>query len=201
MNPLKQYAVWSLPLFPHHKRLSLRAAWIIVLPLCFISSNPQPVFAVPLEGRIGVLGLPASPSSIGAEIDLGYSDIPMSLGLQAAATIPSPPYPSHLSVLGRSTPVFPSDTPAFGILGGVTLMSTTGSPGGTRWSTSSFLGAIYQQAWGPIWLRIAPNTSIPYDLPLMLTAGPPWLEVGYRIGVVELSLRSSLLPLKVAARF
>lgn len=164
---------------------------------------PAPVYAEspPLVGRIAVMAMPMSSPALGAESELGMPDLPMTLGLRCVATFPSPPMPAYYSLIARTTPVFPDEAPAFGVLGAAALLSTTSTPAGTSANTALAVGLTYQQAWGGAWWRLSPNVMFPFDLIGTLMIAPPWLEIGYDFGLVDLSLRTTATPLGLAIRF
>lgn len=178
-------------------RGSLVGAWAAVLATC------PPAFAdtAPLGGRLAFMAMPLAPPALGAEFEVGLRSFPLTLGLRSIGTFPSLPMPAYQSVMARTTPVHPNEGPAFGLLGAAALLSMTFTPAGTTTNYAFAAGLTYQQAWGSVWLRLSPNVMFPLDLMATLMIAPPWLEVGYNFGGIDVSLRSTATPLGLTFRF
>ena len=197
---------------------------IVVLPLLLLGV-PSPADALPLDVKAGVSGVP--PLSLAGEAELGWAGTPFKLAGQAFTIFGS--Y-GQMSGWGEFSHAIRSNSNV-GLLAGINfdwhrrasvgLGATDPSLYPGRWGY--LIGAFYTHDWGTWWMRVAPSISlVPLD-PLAprpdqpdqgyvyrtdinvsrsLVAGPPWLELGYRVlPGVELSLQSSLAPLKASVVF
>lgn len=197
---------------------------IVVLSLLLLGM-PARADALPLDVKIGVSGAP--PFSLAGEAELGWAGMPFKLAGQAFTIFGG--Y-GQMTGWGEFSHAFSSNSSARLLAGanldwrrrasvGLGPPDTALYPG--RWGY--LIGAFYAQDWGSWWMRMAPSISlVPLDpiaprpdqpdqgyvyqtdvnVVRSLMAGPPWLEVGYRVMPgVEVSLQSSLAPLKASVVF
>ncbi len=182
--------------------------------------------ALPLEAKIGVLGIPAL--TVGGEGALSVTGTPLTLAGHASMSFGSAGLTAGWGEYAHAL----APGSAIGVLAGVNLdwqprrvpaMSDATSPL-VPGRLGYLVGAFYLHDWGSWWLRVAPNVSlIPLDpipprpdqldqgytyrspeanIGRFLLGGPPLVEIGYRLRPgLELGLRSSLTPLRASLTF
>lgn len=149
-------------------------------------------------------------------LELGPATLPLSVGGEAYSQV-LPNGPVVWALWARTTTVIPDAGGAFGAVVGLNGDQNRFSDGEVEVAplpTGVVLGLCYQRAWGDWWMRLAPHVSLGPDVPTRtslqplqasmrsLVAGPSWLEFGYRVAPgIELSLRSSVAPVRVSVLF